>query len=491
MADRPLPKNLILLVVGIGQLMIVLDLTIVNVALENIRATLRVESQADLQWVVTGYAVVFGGFLLLGGKLADRFGRRRIFVTGAVIFAIASLLGGFSTSLGMLIGARVLQGFGAAMMSPSALAILAVVFSEGRERDRAFGIWAAISAGGAALGLLLGGFLTEYADWRWVLFVNVPIAIFAIVAAFRIVPESRDKDTRQFDAIGAVMVTAGLMTLVYGLVTGNRSNWSGATLAALICSAVLIVGFIFRVAYARAPLISRDLLRHRSLVGAVTAGLFTASGLFAVFFFLVLWIRQIRLWEPLDAGFAFLPVTVFVIVGAAIASATIGRAGPRRIGIIGPLLAAVGLVYVGLRLTPDASYAGVILPGAVLLGIGMGLAFVALTTSALARVPAQQTGVASAMLNASQQVGGALGLGILTAISDWRTDALAPSGPPVLGPDGLALDPAAAAAYAPFLVQGWATALTVAAGFLLAAALAMALLNNLKPGEASGPGFRR
>jgi EmrB/QacA subfamily drug resistance transporter len=490
LADRPLRKNLILFVVGIGQLMIVLDLTIVNVALENIRTTLRVDSAADLQWVVTGYAVVFGGFLLLGGKLADRFGRRRIFVTGALVFAVASLLGGLATSLGMLIAARALQGFGASLMSPAALAILAVAFAAGRERDRALSVWAAISAGGAALGLLLGGFLTEYADWRWVFFVNVPIALFAVVAAFRILPETKDEHTRKFDVLGAVLVTLGLMAFVYGLVNGNRQDWDLTIVLTLVGAAILIGAFVVRVARAGTPLIPRDLLRHRSLVGSVTTGLFAASGLFAVFFFLVLWIRQVKGWTPLDTGFAFLPVTIFVIVGAAIASVTIGRVGPRVTGTIGPLLAAAGLFYVGLGLTPEASYAGLVLPGAMLLGVGMGLVFVSLTTSALARVPPDQTGIASALLNSSQQVGGALGLGILTAVATWRTNSAAPQGPPALGADGLPLDAAAAAAYIPAQVEGWALALAVASAFLVAAAIVMATVIRLKPGEMEGPGFR-
>ncbi len=491
MADRPINKNLILLVVGIGQLMIVLDLTIVNVALENIRATLRVDNASDLQWIVTGYAVVFGGFLLLGGKLADRFGRRRIFVAGAIVFALASLIGGLAGSLGMLIAARALQGFGASLMSPAALAILAVVFSPGPERDRAFGVWAAISAGGAALGLLLGGLLTEYADWRWVFFVNVPIAIGAIIAAYRIIPETRDEHARSFDVVGAVLITAGLMSLVYGLVNGNRMDWDWTIVLTLVISAALLVAFVFRAATAATPLIPRSLLRHSSLVGAVTTGLFTASGLFAVFFFLVLWIRQVKDWTPLDAGLGFLPVTIFVVVGAAIASMTIGRLGPRVTGTIGPLIAAAGLVYLGVGLSPEASYAALILPGAILLGVGMGLAFVSLTTSALARVPSDQTGIASALLNASQQVGGALGLGILIAVANWRTNVLAPQGPPALGADGLPLDAAAVAAYVPAEVQGWSTALVVAAGFLLVAAIVMATVIRLKPGEVAPPGFRR
>lgn len=485
-----LRKGLVLMTVGIGQLMIILDLTIINVALENIRVALLIENQADLQWTVTAYTVTFGGLLLLGGKFADRFGRRRIFVSGALIFAFASLFGGLSTSLGMLISARVLQGVGAAMMSPAALAIIAVVFAEGKERDRALGVWAAISAGGAAIGLLLGGILTEYASWRWVLFVNVPIALFAVYAALRFVPESRDENTRSFDVIGAAFATSGLMLLVYGLVTGDRYDWGPQPILTIVVAVALIAAFAYRVRTAQSPLVPRVLLRNRNLMGAIITGFFLASGLFAVFFFLVLWVRQLQGWSPIDAGLGFLPVAIFIIVGAVIASATIGRTGPRRIGTIGPLIGAAGLLFVGVGLSPDSTYAGVILPGLMLMGVGMGMAFVALTTSALAKIPPEHTGVASALLNDSQQVGGAVGLGILIALADFRTSSLVPEGPPPIGPGGLPLDVAASAAYAPALVQGWSLALIAAAGFLAAAALAMSLLVRLKPGEFKPPGFR-
>lgn len=483
-------KGLVLLTVGIGQLMIVLDLTIVNVALENIRAALLIDNQADLQWTVTAYTVTFGGLLLLGGKFADRFGRRRVFVLGAIVFAAASLTAGFSTSLEMLVGARILQGIGAAMMSPSALAILAVVFSGETERYRALSVWAGISAAGAALGLLLGGVVTELASWPWVFFVNVPIALFACFMALRFVPDSRDEGTRSFDIAGSLLVTIGLMLLIYGLVTANRLDWGVQTIIVLLVAVAMIAGFVFRVATAASPLVSRDLFRHRSLVGAVSAGLLLATGLYAVLFFTVLWIRQLNGWSALDTGFAFLPVAVFIIVGAAIASVTIGRFGPRPIGTIGPLLAAVGLIFVGTGLSIDATYTALILPGIAIIGVGMGMAFVALTTSALAKVPSADTGIASAMLNASQQVGGAIGLGILIALADWRTMSLAPEGPPAIGADGLPIDPAAAEAFAPALVEGWSLALLVAAVFLIAGALMIAWLVRLKPGEFVAPGFR-
>jgi len=242
---REVRKGLALLVLAISQLMVVLDATIVNVALPDIARALEVQSQNDLSWIVTGYTLTFGGFLLLGGKLADRLGRRKVFLIGAVLFAVASLLGGLAGNLGLLIVARLVQGLGGALMSPAALSLLTVVFAEGTERNRALGIWAAITAGGAAVGLILGGVLTEYASWRWVLFVNVPIAVLAVVGALRFVPESRDERARGFDIPGALLVTGGLVALVYALVKGNDLGWgSTQTVLTLVLAVVLLAGFV-------------------------------------------------------------------------------------------------------------------------------------------------------------------------------------------------------------------------------------------------------
>jgi EmrB/QacA subfamily drug resistance transporter len=466
---REVRKGLALLVLAMSQLMIVLDVSIVNVALPDIAQALHVQGAEDLSWVVTGYTLTFGGFLLLGGKLADRLGRRRIFIAGASLFAAASLLGGLAGSLGMLIGARLVQGLGGALMAPAALSMLTVVFAEGRERNRALGVWAAISAGGAAIGLIVGGVLTEYASWRWVLFVNVPVAVLAVVGALRVLPESRDSRVRGFDVPGALLVTSGLIALVYALVKGNDFGWGSArTLVMLGLAAVLLGAFVMLQRRVRDPLVDFRLFRSRSLLGADLGALFVGAGLFAVFFFLVLWMQQVHGYSPLRAGFAFLPMTGFIVVGAAIASQLMTRVGPRPLLIIGPGLGAAGMLALALRLDPTSSYVTVILPALCVLALGMGLTFVSLTGSAVAGVPPEDAGVASALLNAGQQIGGSLGLAILTAVSTARTTAILDGSP----------------ANVSALVDGWSLGFVVAAGFLALAGVIAGSLVRLRPGVA-------
>ena len=470
---RTVHKGLALAVLAISQLMVVLDISIVNVALPDIARDLQVGSQNDLSWIVTGYTLTFGGFLLLGGKLADRLGRRRIFLVGAVLFAVASLLGGFAGNLGLLIVARLVQGLGGALMAPAALSLLTVVFAEGQERNRALGIWAAISAGGAAIGLILGGFLTEYASWRWVLFVNVPVALLAVVGALRFVPESRDVRARGFDVPGALLVTGGLVALVYALVEGNGLGWTSArTLGMLALAVILLAAFVVVQRRSADPLVDFRLFRSRTLLGADIGALFIGAGIFAVFFFLILWMQQVNDYSPIRSGFAFLPMTVFIVVGAAIASQLLGRTGPRPLLIVGPALSAAGMLLLALRLDPTSSYLTMVLPSLVLIALGMGLTFVALTSAAVAGVPEEDAGVASALLNAGQQVGGALGLAILTAVSTARTEAIAP-GPP--GTPG----------FVEALVEGWGVGFVVAAGFLAVAGIIGGTLVRVSKAEAA------
>jgi EmrB/QacA subfamily drug resistance transporter len=477
-------KRLALAVLAISQLMVVLDATIVNVALERIFSALEFRSQADLQWIVTGYALTFGGFLLLGGKLADRLGRRRVFMAGAVLFAVASLLGGLAQSPALLIAARALQGLAGALMSPAALSLLTVVFAEGKERDRALGVWAGITAGGAALGLVLGGLLTEYLSWRWVFFVNVPIAALAVVGALRFVPESRDESARGFDVPGAVLVTGALMALVYGFAEVNGERYgAGAKTAFFVLAAVLLAAFVAVQRRSASPLVPFRLFRSRSLVGADTGALLIGAGMFAIFFFLTLWMQVVNGWSPIRTGAAFLFFPLLIGIGAATSSQLLGRVGPRPLLLTGPLVAATGLLVLALRLEPTSSYWTVVLPSMGVVAVGMGLTFVALTSAAVAGVPQEDAGIASALLNAGQQVGGALGLAVLAAVSTARTSALLPD-----GVDGLeALQPAEGAAPVPpdpALVErvldavndGWNLAFLVAAGFLAAAALLMGAL---------------
>ena len=491
-APPTLHKGMALTVLAISQLMVVLDATIVNVALERIQVALGFTSQSDLQWIVTGYALTFGGFLLLGGKLADRFGRRRVFIQGAVLFAVASLLGGIAESQSLLIAARALQGLGGALMSPAALSLLTVVFAEGKERDRALGIWAAITAGGAAIGLILGGVLTEYLSWRWVFFVNVPIALVAVLGALRYVPESKDETARGFDVPGAVLVTGGLMALVYGLVQVNDDDVSTTVKTATFVAAVLLLG-AFTVVQRRSasPLVPFRLFKNRSVLGADIGALLIGAGIFGIFFFLTLWMQVLNGYSPIEAGFAFLPMTLLIGVGAGISAQLLGRIGPRPLLLVGPTLSAAGLLLLAVRLEPDSSYLTVVLPSIALVAIGMGLAFVALTSAAVAGVPQDDSGIASALLNAGQQVGGALGLAVLTAVSTARTSDLLPDG--VGGLEGLAAEPGASGPPDPaFMAQvfdavndGWALGFGVAAAFLAGAALVAASLVRVSKEEAA------
>ncbi len=478
-------KGLVLLILGISQLMIILDATIVNVALNSISAELQITSLTSLQWIVTGYALTFGGFLLLGGKLADRIGRRTIFMAGLVLFGVASLAGGLANDLGLLIAARAVQGAGGAMMAPAALSILTVVFAEGKERDRAFGVWAAISAGGAAIGLILGGVLTEYLNWRWVFFVNVPIAAFALFGAIRFVPQSRHEEAKGFDVLGAFLVTAGLATLVYALTNLNNAEWAtGTKFGVLAIALVLLVAFVVTQARIRWPLLPLGLFRYRNLTGANLGGLLVGAGLFSVFLYLVLWMQRVNGWTPLESGFAFLPFTVGIIIGAGFSTVMMGRVGPRPLVTIGPIMTALGMLALAIWLKPDSSYAALILPTQLIMSIGLGITFPALVSSAVAGVPQEHAGIASGLLNAAQQVGGAVGLALLTAVSTGKTNSLTEG--MVLGPEGFPANPAEIPTYISATVEGWAQALMVAAGIIFLAAIIMTSIVRAKKEDVAG-----
>src|SRR6266508_2478482 len=425
-------KQLTLLVLALTGLMLILDLTITNVALPTIQRALQMTPQG-LQWVVNAYALAYGGFLLLGGRLADRLGRRRVFLAGVAVFTVASLIGGLAPSAGVLIAARALQGLGAALAGPASLSIITTTFAEGPQRNRALGVWSAVVASGGAIGMLAGGLLTQYASWRWVLFVNVPVGALLLAATPRVVPATPGELRTRIDAAGAVTVTAGLAALVFATTQVPGHGWaSPRTLGVLLAAAVLLGAFLVIESRHRAPLVPLRILGRRSLAGADTVALLGGAAVIASpIFFLTLYLQQILGLSAMAAGLA---------------------------------LAAVGLVLLG-RIHPAGSYPVDVLGPVVLLGLGMGLSFVPLTASAVAGVPHADQGLASGLLQTAQQLGVALGLAVLTTLATATTQGLLshPAGPP---------DPAALQAA---LTGGYAAALRGAALLALAAA-AVALL---------------
>ena len=446
-----------LAVLALAQLMVVLDTTIVNVALPSIQRALHFSSEADLQWVVNAYVLTFGGFLLLGGRVADRYGRRRVFVSGVVLFAAASLSAGLADSSGLLVASRAAQGLGAAFMAPAALSLLTVIFAEGEERNQALGVWAAIAGAGGAIGLLAGGVLTTQLSWRWVFFVNLPIAAFTVVASLRLIEESRDPVPGGFDVPGAVTATAGLGALVFALVRANVWGWgSGKTILVLAAAAVLLGAFVLLQLRGSHPLVPPRLFRNRTLVGADVGMLVAGAGLFGVFFFLTLYMQDVLHYSALKTGIAYLPLSVLLVLSAGVGSRILGRVGPRPILVTGFLLAAGGMALL-VRTSPSTGYLD-LLPSLVLIGAGMGGAFVSVTSAAVGGVPQEDAGVASALLNASQQIGGSLGLAILTAVASARFDAVRPLHP-------------TPAALASAETSSWSYAFVVAALLLLSSAI--------------------
>jgi EmrB/QacA subfamily drug resistance transporter len=412
---------LVLVLVCFAQFMVVLDATIVNVALPSIQHDLDF-SAADLQWVVNGYTLVFGGFLLLGGRAGDLFGRKRLFLIGVAVFTAASLLNGLAQSSEMLIAARALQGLGAALVSPAALSIITTTFADGPERTKALGVWGGIAAGGAAIGLLLGGILTETLSWEWIFFVNVPVGLAALVLSARFVPESRaERRPAGLDIAGATSVTVGLMVLVYAIVKAQDFGWGSPNTLGLLALAVgLLALFVAIERRSAAPLVRLDVFKIRSLAVSNVVMLLVGSGMFAMFFFSSIYVQEILGYSPLDAGLAFLPVTVGIMIGAGTAQQLIRRIGVRPVGVIGMAIAALGLAYL-TGASADGSYAADMLPGLIPMSIGMGLTFVPLTLIATTNVDSSDAGLASGVFNTSQQVGGALGLAILSTLAADRT----------------------------------------------------------------------
>lgn len=409
---------------SVAQLMIILDVSIINVALPSIQRGLHF-SREDLQWVVNIYVLLFGGFLLLGGRAGDLFGRRRLFMGGMALFTLASLAGGLSQNGGWLVAARAVQGLGGAVISPVAFAIVTSLFAEGAERNRAVGIYGALAGVGGALGVLLGGVLTSGFGWQWVLFVNVPIGVVVIALSPILIPESRvEVADRSFDVLGALAVTAGLIALVYGVVKAPDSGWgSGQTIISFVAAAILLGGFLAIEARSPAPLVRLGIFRNRALSVANVIGFLAGLVIFGMFFFLSLYEQFVLSYSALKAGLSYLPLALTIVVAAGVASGLVTRFSFKPILAIGMFLAAIGLALF-TRLPVHGSYASDLLPGMLLVAAGMGFVFVPLSIAAVTGVQPAEVGLASGLINASQQVGGAIGLAALSTISTTRFNDL-------------------------------------------------------------------
>jgi EmrB/QacA subfamily drug resistance transporter len=445
-----------LAVLGIAYLMVVLDVSIVNVALPQIQEDLDFAPE-NLQWVISGYALTFGGFLLLGGRAGDLLGRRNVFVAGLISFAAFSLLCGFSNSDGMLIAARALQGAAGAILSPSVFSITMVTFEEGAERNKALGILGAIAGSGAAIGVLLGGILTQYAGWQWIFYVNAPIAILALLLVYRYVSESRVEGLRRhFDSLGAVTITAGLMLLVYGLTQANNAGWASAqTIGVLIGAVVLLLATLVIEQRSPSPLVPLSFFKRRTPTGANVIGFGLGTMVFGMFYLLSLYMGEVLGYSPVERGLGYLAVALTAILASGAAQALVTKAGVRPVLATGLILLGAGLIWF-TQISVDGSYVVDLLPGFLMIGVGLGFAFVPISIAALAGVPGHEAGLASGLINTSQQIGGALGIAILVTVSTSRTDNELASG----------ADPAHA------LTSGFSIAFWVGAAFALISLIA-------------------
>jgi EmrB/QacA subfamily drug resistance transporter len=441
-ADSRLPLRsrlgvLTLLLLCAVQLLDIVDVSIVNVALPSIQRSLHF-SQQNLQWVVSGYILTYGGFLLLGGRLGDLLGRRRMLITGLTVFALASLTAGLARTSGLLVAARLVQGAGAALMAPAALSTLTTTFREGKDRDTAFGAWAAISGVAAAVGVFLGGLLSQGPGWRWVFFINPPICVLVLVGALLLLADDRRAGSQasSFDAEGAALITGAMLLLVYSLVRVPVVGWgSGQTILGLSGSAVLVAAFAGNELRSRNPLVPFVILRVKGLVAADVTQLIAFAGFLTVFFFVTLYMQEVLHYSPLKAGAAYLPTTAGFAVAGGIASQLIVRIGSRPVVVAGCLVAAAGIYYLS-RVPLHGSYVTDLLPGFLVMSLGAGSVFVSITAAANAGVPGDKAGLAAGLLNASQQVGGALGLAILSVLAITRTnDLIATKASPVVALD--------------------------------------------------------
>ncbi len=476
---RSVPSWLVLSVVLVGQFMVVLDASIVNVALPSIQRDLHFTT-SSLQWIINAYTLTFAGFLLLGGRAADLYGRRRVFLVGLTVFTVSSLLGGLAQSEAWLVTARALQGLGAAILAPATLTILTATFPEGPARAWALGAWSAVSSAGASAGALLGGILTDFLNWRWILFVNVPVGVVALVAARRYLPESRaELDHHHLDVAGAVTVTAGLVALVYALVRTENYSWgsSEVLLPLALGVALLVVFVVLQARFSKAPLVPLRIFRSRSVSGANVVMLMLFGALFGSWYFETLYMQHVLGYSPLQAGLAFLPQTLLIAAGAQVTARLVPRFGPRPLIVTGALVAGAGLALLA-QATTTTGFVGGLLGPFVLIGLGMGLAVTPIAVAGTAGVLPRDAGLASGLLNTSRTVGASIGLAALATIAATRTAS------------ALAGKVATAAHTAAALTDGYTLAFAIAAGLLVAtAAVAVVTLPSLRaigrPGPAS------
>jgi EmrB/QacA subfamily drug resistance transporter len=477
-AASPTNRAAIALTIMLGaQLMVILDATVVNVALPHIQAGLHF-SATSLSWVMNGYTLTFGGLLLLGGRAGDILGRRRMFLVGIVVFTLASLAGGLAPTAGVLLAARAVQGVGGALASPAVLALVVSGFAEGKERIRALAIYSGVVMGGGSLGLVLGGLITQWVSWRWVLFINVPIGIVVTVLAPRFVSET-PRQSGRFDLPGAVTSTAGVAALVYAFIRAASSGWGdGVAIAAFAAAAVLLVAFVLTETRAPQPITPLRLFANPGRSGSFVARLLLVGGMFGMFFFLTQFLQDVLGFHPLLAGVAFLPMTLLVFGVSRLAPRLIPRFGGQRLMLIGMVPVVIGMAWLS-RVSPETGYWSGVFGPMVLIGVGMGLVFVPLTTASLAGVRPQESGAASSMVNVMQQLGGSVGLAVLVAAFGTATrDSLAH---PVAGLS-------AAAFHARVLAHGMSTAFLLAAIFDVAALVVIAtLLRDPKPAVPDSP----
>jgi len=464
------PGWLVLSLVLVGQFMVVLDASIVNVALPSIQRDLHF-STTSLQWIVNAYTLTFAGFMLLGGRAADLFGRRKIFLLGLTLFTASSLVGGMAQNESWLVTARAAQGLGAAILAPATLTILTATFAEGPARARALGAWSAVSSAGASAGALFGGILTEYLSWRWILFVNVPIGVVALVMARRFVPESKAEVThRHLDLAGAVTVTAGLVALVYAIVRTETYSWGSAeVLVPLAFGLGLLAFFVYLQArVSKAPLVPLRIFRLRSVAGGNLVMFLMFGALFGSWYFETLFMQHVLGYSPLQAGLAFLPQTLLIAAGAQVTARLVPRFGPRPLIVLGTLVAAAGLGWLAM-ISPQSTFVGELLGPFLLIGLGMGLAVTPIAVAGTSGVPVQDAGLASGLLNTSRTVGASLGLAALATLAADHTSSVLAGVLPTR------------AHVASALTDGYALAFAVAAGLLVAtAAVAMATLPSMR-----------